>query len=163
MVGAAGIARRALAAGDAPIAPGGVWRVAVLHPPAAARGLGENDASLVLLVRYGATRVLFTGDVEAAGEALLGRTAPMLAATVMKVPHHGSRTSSTRALLARVRPGLAVALLGARNRFGFPAHEVRERYGALGAAWRQTDRAGEVVVASDGQLEHVTTCRPTTE
>lgn len=158
-VAAHGVAKRTLAAGDAP----GPWRatplVRVLHPPGEAEGLSQNDASLVLEVRYGASRVLFTGDVEAAGEALLRRSAPGLTATVIKVPHHGSRTSSARSLLARLRPSLAVAMLGAHNRFWFPAPEVRQRYRWLGAAWRQTDAAGEVVVASDGQLERVTTCR----
>lgn len=159
-VAAHGVAKRALAAGDAPGPRRGTPFVRVLHPPRDTRGLSQNDASLVVEVRFGASRVLFTGDVEAAGEALLRQSAPGLTATVMKVPHHGSRTSSARPLVARLRPSLAVAMLGAHNRFSFPAPEVRQRYRALGAAWRQTDRAGEVVVASDGQLERVVTCRP---
>jgi beta-lactamase superfamily II metal-dependent hydrolase len=103
--------------------------------------------------------VLLTGDIEARAEDALWRRSADLDATVVKVPHHGSRTSSTRRFVAASRPGIAVAMLGANNRFAFPAPEVRARYAGMGAAWRQTDRDGEVVVTSDGQLETVASCR----
>ena len=102
-----------------------------------------NDASLVLRIVHGATRVLLTGDVESTAEATLVRRGA-LDATIVKVPHHGSRTSSTRGLVAATRPGVAVAMLGAKNRFGFPAREVRERYRDAGALWLQSDRDGAV-------------------
>ena len=86
---------------------------------------------------------MFTGDIEAAGEqALLTRTpAAALAATVLKAPHHGSRTSSSSAFVAAVRPQVVVLSLGYRNRFGFPAPEVVERYMAAGARVFRTDRS----------------------
>jgi len=131
----------------------------VVHPMSTSDARSRNDGSLVLRVAYGATRLLLTGDVEASGEAELLRRGELVGATVVKVPHHGSRTSSSRAFVATARPALSVALLGAENRFGFPALEVRRRHASMGAAWLQSDRDGEVVVVSDGQLERVATCR----
>lgn len=153
-----GVVRRSLRTGDEPLRAGAAV-VRVIHPPESLRDASDNDASLALLVAHGASRVLLTGDLQAPGEAALLRTSPELAATVVKVPHHGSRTSSTRALVARTQPGLAVALLGSNNRFHFPAREVRERWRRGGAGWLVTGDAGEIVLRSDGQLEVVETCR----
>ena len=155
----AGLRPRVLMAGDAPgreSAPG--WKV--LHPGARSSTLSENDASLVLAARYGATRVLFGGDVERRGERAMVASGRDLGATVLKVPHHASRSSSGSRFLAAVRPALAVASLGSFNRFGFPAPEVVARLRGRGSHFLATGGAGEVVVRSDGQLEQVATCRP---
>jgi competence protein ComEC len=127
----------------------GEARLEVLGPPRERVLLeGVNDRSVVLLVRHGAVTVLLTGDVEADGEEAL---APSLGAvTVLKAPHHGSRTSSTEALLARTRPRFVVFCVGRHNRFGFPHPEVVERYRALGAECARTDVDGAVTVESDG-------------
>jgi competence protein ComEC len=78
---------------------------------------------------------------------LLARTpAAMLVATVLKAPHHGSRTSSSSAFVAVVRPRVAILSLGYRNRFGLPAPDVVERYVAAGARVFRTDRSGAVSV-----------------
>ncbi len=113
----------------------------------------DNNLSMVLRIAQDsrnlpAQSVLFTGDIEAAGErALLAHTpAAMLAATVLKAPHHGSRTSSSSAFIAAVRPQVAVLSLGYRNRFGFPAAAVVKRYLAAGARVLRTDRSGAVSV-----------------
>jgi len=152
------VVRRRVARGAVGSLAGGV-EMQVFHPLQDSDRRSRNDASLVVRATFGSTRVLLTGDVESVAESdLLGRGEP-LAATVVKVPHHGSRTSSSRGFVATARPALAVALLGASNRFGFPAREVRQRYERLGAAWLQTDRDGAVTIRSDGQLEAVTTCR----
>ena len=113
----------------------------------------DNNLSMVLRIDQGRQSVLFTGDIEAAAEqALLARTPPaMLAATVLKAPHHGSRTSSSRAFIAAVRPQVAVLSLGYRNRFGFPAAEVVERYVAAGVRVLRTDRSGAVSVDFSGR------------
>ena len=132
--------------------------VRVLHPPTATP-LEGNDASLVLGVRYGATRILLAGDIERAGEAELVTATRDLGAAILKVPHHGSRTSSTRRFLEAVRPAVAVAQLGRGNRFGFPAPAVRARYSGVGAKWLGTDVAGSVEVVSDGQLMRLRLCR----
>ncbi len=134
------------------------WRA--LHPPSGdAQSLSKNDASLVVAARFGATRVLFAGDVEARAERSLWRRGADVSATIAKVPHHGSRTSSTPRWVRSVRPAVAVASLGAFNRFGFPAPSVVARHREAGARWLTTGARGEITVVSDGQLEEVRTCR----
>lgn len=133
--------------------------VEVLHP-AKERGAGSrNDRSVVLSVRHGATRLLLAGDIERRGERRLRRAERDLAATVLKVAHHGSRSSSGESWMRRVRPALAVASLGAFNRFGFPAPEVQSTVRSHGGRWRDTGRWGALRVRSDGQLEQVEACR----
>jgi competence protein ComEC len=138
-----------LAAGDQ-VAFGGV-RFEVLGPPRpeAAAGLADNDASLVLRVVHGRTAFLFPGDVEAEGEALAARHGT-LAADVVKVPHHGSRTSSGRGLAAAVVPRWAVVSVGRRNRFAFPHAEAVERWREVGAEVLRTDE-GPARFLSDGR------------
>ncbi len=121
---------------------GGDARLVVVGPGAPDPLRGANDNSLVVAVELAGRRVLFPGDLEAAGEA----TAAAGAADVVKVPHHGSRTSSTPGFVAATRPSAAVVSCGRRNRFGFPAAEVVERWRAAGAAVQRTDLAGQVRV-----------------
>jgi competence protein ComEC len=146
------IALEAPAAGHA-VAVEGV-AVRVLHPAAGDRG-GDNDRSLTLQLRYGPTAVLLPGDLEAAGEAaLVARWGGTLRSTVLKVPHHGSSTSSSAMLLDAVAPRLAVVSAGAGNRFGFPDGAVVAAYAARDVALWRTDRDGAVqlTVAADGAL-----------
>lgn len=113
--------------------------------------LEENDASLVLRVEHGRTALLLTGDLEGAGEAAaLTASGPLLRADLVKVPHHGSRTSSSVPFVEMVRPAWAVASLGAGNRFGFPHAEAEARWRGAGAAWARTDQ-GAARFLSDGQ------------
>ncbi len=110
---------------------------------------GVNDRSVALLVRHGDVTVLLAGDVEEDGEAALAERLGRV--TVVKAPHHGSRTSSTEALLERTRPRHVVFCVGRRNRYGFPHPEVEARYRALGSECWRTDLDGAVTVESDGQ------------
>jgi competence protein ComEC len=100
---------------------GGV-RIEVLAPcPDTDPDRGANDNSVVVRVTFGARAFLFVGDAEGAEERDLLRLPPgALRADVLKVGHHGSRTSSSAAFLQAVRPGEAVISVGARNRFGHP-------------------------------------------
>jgi competence protein ComEC len=102
---------------------------------------------------------LLTGDIEESGELRLGERGDLSGATVLKVPHHGSRTSSRQGLIQKLRPTVAVAQLSLRNRFGFPHPEVVARYEALGAAWLATSVHGEIRMVSDGQLSRLQLCR----
>ena len=147
-----------LAAGDVALDAHGV-RIECLHPPAG-EALSANDSSLVLRLRFGEHAMLFPGDVESAGEGLLTSRFPPLAVSVLKVPHHGSATSSTEGLLRWANPGLAVFSLGAGNSYGFPHAAVVERYRRLGIRTLRTDRDGSVGVWSDGSRLDV---RPTSE
>jgi competence protein ComEC len=116
---------------------------------AAPTGLTVNDASLVLRIAYAGRALLFPGDLEADGEGeLCGRRTlgQTVRSDVLKVPHHGSRTSSSEELVEAVAPRLAVMSLGWRNQFHFPAPEVVARYAAHGARALRTDRDGAVTV-----------------
>lgn len=138
----------------------GEARVEVLGPPEDDVLLeGVNDRSVVLRVVHGDVVILLTGDIEAAAEEQL-RTGPV---TVMKVPHHGSRTSSSAAFLAQAKPKVAVFCVGRRNRFGFPHRDVLDSYAAVGSECYRTDVDGAVTVQSDGKDVRVTTWHPREE
>ncbi len=103
-----------------------------------------NAVSCVLRVVDSRGRsLLITGDIEAAQEAaLLRRTGTALASTMLVVPHHGSRTSSTAAFLDAVQPRVAVVQAGYRSRFGHPAPDVLARYAERSIAVVRTDVCG---------------------
>jgi competence protein ComEC len=111
----------------------------------------ENDNSLVVRFTHAGRVILFAGDIEKAGEAALLSSGGDLFADVVKVPHHGSRTSSSTALVARTHPRYAVFSVGANNRWGFPHEEVVERWRAVGAEIRRTDLDGAIIVDVDGR------------
>ncbi|HET7342012.1 MAG TPA: MBL fold metallo-hydrolase, partial [Methylomirabilota bacterium] len=124
--------------------------------PLPSAALGRNDAARVLRVDFGAASFLLASDVEDAGEQALVDSARPLGATVLKVPHHGSRTSSGPALLAAVRPAIAVISVGARNAYGHPDAGVLARLAAAGADVYRTDRDGAVLLETDGRTLDVT-------
>jgi competence protein ComEC len=97
-------------------------------------------------------RFLFTGDAEAAEEDwLLARDPAALAADVLKVGHHGSSTSTTAPFLAAVHPRLALVSVGAHNAYGHPDAAVMQALHTSGAQVLRTDRAGTIVVRTDGR------------
>lgn len=135
----------ALGAGDRFVAGGADFEV--LHPgPVNYVRSPENNGSLVLLLSLGTRRVLLTGDIEAAAESDLVSGGSRLSADVLKVAHHGSRTSTTPAFLEKVSPRLALVGVGRRNRFGHPGREVMDRLASAGAAVFRTDRHGDVAL-----------------
>jgi competence protein ComEC len=119
--------------------------VAALNPRAGA-STSRNNASMVLRLDYRGTSFLFTGDLEASGEAAILRSLPSVQSTILKVPHHGSDTSSSRGFVEAVAPRLAVISVGYRNRFHFPAMEVVDRYRAQGTRIGRTDDDGAIEV-----------------
>jgi competence protein ComEC len=113
-------------------------------------------------VEFGRVVVLLASDVEEPGErALLGSGAPLEAA-VLKVPHHGSRTSSGPELLAAVRPAVAIVSVGGRNAYGHPDAGVLGRLTAAGADVYRTDRDGAILLDTDGRSLDVTRWVPRT-
>lgn len=123
------------------------WDFRMLYPGKEVAALGDNDRSCVLHISRGRNAVLLPGDLERAGEAaLLAASTPgSLAAEVLVLGHHGSRTSSSPAFLAAVRPRWAVVSAGYRNAFRHPSPRVIARLEAAGVSWRNT--------AVDGALE----------
>jgi beta-lactamase superfamily II metal-dependent hydrolase len=107
-----------------------------------------NDHGVVLLVTYGAERLLFQADAGLPVEArLAGRVGRV---DVLKVGHHGSRSASSEAWLEELAPTTAVISVGAHNRYGHPAPDVVERLQRLGIAVLRTDQLGTITFASDG-------------
>ncbi|HTO11773.1 MAG TPA: DNA internalization-related competence protein ComEC/Rec2 [Candidatus Binatia bacterium] len=127
-----------------------------LLTPLPSAAVGRNDAARVLRLEFGRVAVLLTSDVERAGEHALITSGAPLGATVLKVPHHGSRTSSSPELLAAVRPALAIVSVGVRNAYGHPDAGVLARLAAAGADLYRTDRDGAVLLETDGRTLEVT-------
>jgi competence protein ComEC len=133
----------------------------VLHPPAPEweRQKIRNDDSIVLRLRYGDVEVLLTGDAGAEFERRWSDEGDAAPVRVMKVGHHGSRTSSSEVFLSRYRPTVALISAGRANLFGHPAPEVLERLQRVGAEIFRTDRDGAVIIETDGQSVEVRTLR----
>lgn len=127
-------------------------RIEVFHPypgrPSSSQG--ENDRSLVLRLSRGRTSFLLAGDIEREAENELAGEGSNMRSGVLKVPHHGSNSSSGVAFLGRVSPSIAVITVGRGNTYGFPQEEVLKRLRAVGAVIYRTDRDGAVEITSDG-------------
>jgi competence protein ComEC len=126
--------------------------VEVLAPcPRFDPGYDPNDNSLVLRIRLGRRAFLFSGDAEAHEEAMLVASGRTLRADVLKVGHHGSRTSSTGPFLDAVRPHVAVVSAGASNRFGHPHADVMSRLTRRRTRVLVTARDGGTTAWTDGE------------
>lgn len=127
----------------------GTARVDVLAPcPRWDPGYDANDNSLVLRIAIGRRALLLVGDAESHEEHVLA--SPAIHADVLKVGHHGSRTSSTDAFLASVRPRIALVSDGVGNPFGHPHAEALTRLARAGARVVRIDEHGGVTVTTDG-------------
>lgn len=108
----------------------------------------DNDKSCVLQILSAHGSLLLTGDIEKLAERHLLQTSPaVLAATVVTMPHHGSKTSSSQAFVNAVSPRLAIATAGYLNRFGHPKREILARYQAAGAQVLRSDMDGAVLLS----------------
>ena len=141
--------------GDRTIADG--VEIAARHPRVAEweRQKIRNDDSLVLDLRWRDVSVLLTGDIGREVERTLGATVPPARLRIVKVPHHGSLTSSTAEFVRALRPAVAVVSAGRGNHFGHPVPEVLERYREVGAEIFRTDKDGAVTVDTDGMSMEV--------
>ena len=127
-------------------------------PLAELRTAAINDTGVVLRLTYGDVRFLFTADLEAPAELRLATAPGDLAATVLKVGHHGSATSTTDLLLRRVQPAVAIISVGANNRFGHPHAGVIDRL--AGVTVLRTDQRGTVTFRSDGVTLRISSDHP---
>ncbi|MFD6223234.1 ComEC/Rec2 family competence protein [Nocardia asteroides] len=156
---AAGVSLLELSAGQ--VLTFGAVELTVLAPAgdrASALDADEaNDRSVVLSARTSVGTVLLTGDIEAAAQARVLRGGEVRA-DILKVPHHGSRTTTPEFLRA-VRPRLALISSGADNTFGHPHPSITTALAALGATVARTDRDGDVVVFGTAAEPRVITAR----
>jgi competence protein ComEC len=152
-----GVTWRSVRAGDRTTVGGASVRV--LHPPPAdwERPRVRNDDSIVLEVRYGDVSLVLPGDVGREVERTLVDTLGPAPLVVVKVPHHGSATSSSTGWIQAVNPALALVSAGRANPYGHPAPRVLDRYRAAGVRVLRTDRDGALIVETDGAVVHVQT------
>lgn len=132
-----------------------VWddvRFDMLHPTAESysKRVKDNERSCVLRVSTPYGSLLLPGDIERRAERELVSNISMLASDVLVVPHHGSKTSSTKAFIEQVRPRVAVFTVGYRNRFGHPKADVVTRYRENGSQLLRTDHQGALLMRFDG-------------
>jgi len=109
-----------------------------------------NDSSVIANVSFGVQTILLTGDMEHAAEEDLAAVADV-SATILKVGHHGSRTSSTADFLALVQPQVALISVGEGNTYGHPTEEALGRLTDLGATIYRTDIHGTIKLTFDGK------------
>ena len=119
-----------------------------------------NNWSIVLNVHYGETSILLTGDAEAYAESVMLANLPVpeeeLAATVLKLGHHGSSTSTSEAFLSAVSPEIAVVSVGKGNDYGHPNEETLALLEQHGITLYRTDEQGTIKIVLDGTRATVT-------
>lgn len=137
-------------------------RLDVLHPRANGVPLAEGDAnenSVVVRVVAGNCRILLTADIGQQAEGELVGTGQALDATVLKVSHHGSGSSSYPEFLSAVNPQIAVISVGQDNQFGHPAEAVLSRLEAMDCRVFRTDLDGTIEFITDGKRYWVRTSK----
>jgi len=149
---------RIVSADDPPLMLGAAF-VQVLHPAqgytthARQAYAAENDRSLVVRIRSEGRAFLFTGDIGAEAEKDMVRNVRDLKCDLLKVPHHGSKSSSSDIFVATARSGAGIVTVGRGNSYGHPSKEVLERYSDRGTSLYRTDTGGALrVTIRDGVL-----------
>lgn len=127
--------------------------IEAMYPSKNVQGYKSNNAySLVLAIDYKGFRSLLTGDIEKEEEKLLNQMlADRLHSDIIKVPHHGSKSSSTEGFVQNVNPVLAIISCGRDNRYGHPHEEIVDRYKELSVPIYNTAEDGAVMIKTDGQ------------
>lgn len=110
-----------------------------------------NDYSIVVKVSYGSTSFLLTGDAESVSESEMVSKGLDLRATVLKVGHHGSKSSTSQSFLNKVNPKYAVISVGKDNDYGHPKQDVMNRLKAKNIPVYRTDENGTIVATSNGK------------
>ena len=132
-------------------------KVEVLFAPQFAGLTTGNEISNVYKVTFGNASFLFTGDLVKENEAIILREKKDVKSTVLKVGHHGSKTSSSKEFVEAVSPLYAVFCVGANNTFGHPRPEVIELMEEVGAKIYRTDKNGAIVFTTDGNNIKIST------
>lgn len=126
----------------------------VLYPLESLEGQeveNSNNTSIVIRLDFGETSFLFTGDASKSIERKLINLAEQLDSDVLKVGHHGSKTSSAPEFIEAVSPQIAVITVGKENKYGHPHQEVLETLTKYGIRILRTDQDGDIKIISDGE------------
>ena len=110
-----------------------------------------NDTSIVVILQHGENSFLFPGDISQAVEQELVNLSVRINTSVLKVPHHGSKSSNSENFLEAVSPEVAVIQVGSKNRYGHPTEEVLERFANFGIPVLRTDINGDILIKSNGK------------
>ncbi len=131
---------------------GGGAVIDILFPDRDVSGWTSNDGSIVARLSYGNTSIMLTGDATMKTEKIiLGENTPaQLASTILKVGHHGSRTSTSADFVKAVLPTYAVISDGKDNKYGHPHPETLQTLAQFGAKILRTDLLGTIIMKSDG-------------
>ncbi len=127
--------------------------------PVDENGKDLNSTSIVLKITYGNTSFLFTGDAESDEEEEILNSGADLKSTVLKVGHHGSRTSTSYPFLREVMPQYAVISVEKGNSYGHPNEETLSKLSDAGEEVYRTDESGDIVMTSDGNNISITTSK----
>ncbi|MFW6251626.1 MAG: DNA internalization-related competence protein ComEC/Rec2 [Halanaerobium sp.] len=122
----------------------------ILNPQPEKISEDRNENSIVFILEHENKKILFTGDLSQKGEVKIVEKYNPEKIDVLKVGHHGSKSSSGELLLKKIKPELAVISVG-RNNFGHPSQEVINRFDRLGIRYLRTDQSGMIRLISDGQ------------
>ncbi len=138
---------------------GGGAKMEILHPTSPSTN-HLNDASIVARVTFGKISFLFTGDAEQSSERQMLSSGKTLSSTILKVGHHGSRTSTTNSFLNAVKPEVGIIMCGANNRYGHPHGETLANLSAAGVKIYRTDVHGTIIITTDGQTYDINVKQP---
>jgi competence protein ComEC len=131
---------------------GGGAMITVLFPDRDVSNFSTNDGSIIMRLDYGSTSVMFTGDTTKIIEAYMVNHYPEdLPATVLKVAHHGSKTSSYPAFVEAVSPKYAIMSLAAHNTYGFPHKPTLDTLSKFNVELHRTDLESTIIMHSDGK------------
>lgn len=111
----------------------------------------SNNTSIIAKLVFGENSFLFTGDIYKSGELQLINQKINVDSDILKISHHGSKTSSSEGFLEKVSPEIAVIEVGKNNRYGHPHQEVLERLEKYGIKILRTDENGDIKIISDGE------------
>jgi competence protein ComEC len=139
-------------------------QLSVLNPPLmkeSQRGSQNpslsNNQSLVIKIQFKQIAILLAGDIEQEAEYRMMKKGFLIKADLLKIPHHGSASSSTQAFLERVRPSCAILSVSEQTLGRLPHPEVLRRYQRLGTRIFRTDKHGALTVVTDGERIEIET------
>jgi len=134
---------------------GGGAKIDILFPDRDVSTWSSNDGSIIAKLSYGESSVMLTGDATMLTEKIVleGTSKNALASTVLKVGHHGSRTSTSPSFVKAVDPTYALISDGKDNKYGHPHKETLDTLAKFGAKILRTDLLGSIIMESDGQNE----------